>query len=299
MTRISPHQSRRSPGLINYPVRLDPQSSWRPKVSSPLSSELKFTPSSSDQHHPISTFSSLSFTAPAGNQIFISLFLDGLVSIWLARTAILRLIERGHHLSFPYQSPSDCRSTWSSSSTTCTTTTSTQSVLIPQIFITTVQSDRLTPPTLVPILFSSFITLKALLGLLLLRTSRVLPINYLKLSLISHLALAYAAVAYVRLTGFGTLAGPSSFLDSSERLSQLSGHVIMFIAGVAACLGLLAATVLPLLWLSSAANPQDSEQQQRSITRRSFHHHHHHHYHPLSPLNRYHQHHPIRKHTRL
>ncbi|MBW0489621.1 hypothetical protein O181_029336 [Austropuccinia psidii MF-1] len=251
-------------------------SNWRPRVSSPLTSEITFE--SLDEKYALKNDmdnSSVEEVAPrriGTLQIGFSLLMDSLLSFWLCRVAMDNLLslrwifaaipppfnQPGTVLfcssndyfntnDYPKFSPEQSLDSLSHLPTNC--------VFLPNLIVSIGQSPMF--PKLVPIGIACFITLKLAFGYLFLRTSLNpnAPCTYLKATTAFHLLVSYTAFLYIHLHMDLLLHRYPRF----EKVFQVSSECIFFLAGVIVCLCLLSIAVVPLLWICSRCN-QSTEQ---------------------------------------
>lgn len=246
---------------------------WRPRVSSPLASEVVFT--SLDEKWPIAD----SLTAVPNDDLFaarraghaqigLSLALDSLMSVSLCRVAMdnfltLRFLmaaiptpfnrpgkvlfcnSNSQYLSlrdYPVLPLGQTLSDLEELPSNC--------VFLPQLIVRIGQSQS--PAGLIPLIIACAITLKLTFAYLLLRTSKRLnaPFTYFKLTAALHLLVSYTIFVYIHIH-------IDLLMHHYPRLEQalhISSECIFFLAGVAVCLCLLAIVVVPLLWICSSYN---------------------------------------------
>lgn len=281
------HQSLASP-LFN----------WRPRVSSPLTSEVTFA--SHDEKWPIidksmtGTNEELIATRRAGNtQIGLSLIFDALMSVWLCRVAMdnfltLRLLlasipspfnQPGNILfcnsNHGFHNPRDYPALQGEESPFELDKLPANCVLLPQLIVKIGQSQSLAG--LVPTIVACAITLKLTFGYLLLRTSKRpnAPFTYFKFTTALHLLVSYTTFVYIHVH-IDLLMHHYPRLEQALRISS---ECLFFLAGVTVCLFLLAIVVLPLLWVCSGYTHSNDVRLphvtgRRGSLSRSFNHHH-------------------------
>ncbi|EGG00132.1 uncharacterized protein MELLADRAFT_73245 [Melampsora larici-populina 98AG31] len=249
---------------------------WRPRVSSPLTSEIIF---GDKEEKSDATYISIDapgrlaeeegFSRPRVSHIIFSLFIDCLLSFGLCRIALDNLINlRDTVASIPPAYRADGKvmfclpihnadprfvaladypilppgklSDFVDLPPNCS--------FLPNPLVAIGQSTSM--KTFIPLLIICFITLKLAFGLLVLRTSPNprAPLNYLKKTAAIHLIVTYLSVVYVNVN-FTSLLNRYPTL---ERLLTRSSEFMYFILGFLFCLFLLSLVVVPLLWVFSS-----------------------------------------------
>ncbi|WAQ91047.1 hypothetical protein PtA15_13A447 [Puccinia triticina] len=244
---------------------------WRPRVSSPLTSEVTFP--SLDEKWPISDKSAaglveeLTVTRRASStQIGMSLVVDALMSVWLCRVAMdnfltLRFLlaaipppfnqpgtilfcNSNHHYhnprDYPVLAPGESALNLEELPANC--------VFLPRLIVKIGQSQSLAG--LIPLIVACAITLKLTFGYLLLRTSKRsnAAFYYFKSTAALHLLIAYTTFVYIHVH-IDLLMHQYPRLEQALRISS---ECIFFLAGVTVCFFLLAIVVVPLLWICSS-----------------------------------------------
>lgn len=257
---------------------------WRPRVSSPLTSEIVF---SDKEEKSDATYISIdspgrlaltheedNFNRPRVSHIIFSLFVDCLLSFCLCRIALDNLLNLRDIVAsippayqadgkvmfclpihnadprfvaladYPILPPGKLLSDFVDLPPNCS--------FLPNPLVAIGQSTSM--KTFIPLLIICFITLKLAFGLLVLRTSPNprAPLNYLKKTAAIHLLITYLSVVYVKVNF-------KSLLDrypTLERLLTRSSEFMYFILGFLFCLFLLSLVVVPLLWVFSSNNEE-------------------------------------------
>ncbi|KAI7940805.1 hypothetical protein MJO28_013090 [Puccinia striiformis f. sp. tritici] len=243
---------------------------WRPRVSSPLTSEVTFP--SLDEKWPISEKSvaglteELNITRRASNtQIGLSLVVDALMSVWLCRVIMDNFLTLRFLLAAippPFNQPGTilfCNSNHqyhnlrdypvlaSGQSAFSLKELPANCVLLPQLIVKIGQSQSLAG--LIPLIVACAITLKLTFGYLLLRTSKRpnAAFTYFKSTAALHLLISYTTFVYIHVH-IDLLMHQYPRLEQALRISS---ECIFFLAGVTVCFFLLAIVVVPLLWICS------------------------------------------------
>jgi len=252
---------------------------WRPRVSSPLTSEVTFPAiaPSMNEKWPISGDQSgaslpssedvLGVTRRASStQIGLTLVLDALMSIWLCRVVMdnfltLRFLlaaiphpfnqpgtilfcnsNHSYHSlrDYPMIAPGETLLSLKELPSNC--------VFLPQLIVKMGQSQSLAG--LIPLIVACAITLKLAFGYLLLRTSKRpnAAYTYIKSTAALHLLLSYTTFVYLHVH-IDLLMHQYPRLEQALRVSS---ECIFFLAGVTVCFSLLAIVVVPLLWICSS-----------------------------------------------
>ncbi|CAH7668378.1 hypothetical protein BY996DRAFT_6795000 [Phakopsora pachyrhizi] len=258
-----------------------PAANWKPRVSSPLTCEVRFSEcdeKATEENHNASRLSIniLSEELPAQRvgifSICFALLIDCTMSVWLCRVAldsILTLRALFAAIPAPFNKPGTVLLCKSSdlflSMRDYPVLSPTQPLtsldrlpwncsFLPQLIVIGGQSDSLAK--LAPAIFACTITLKLAFGFLALRTSSstASPSSYLKLSALLHLLLSYTSFIYTRVHVDLLLHRYPNF----EKLLRVSSECTFFLAGVAVCLCLLSLVVVPILWIGSRVgkNPE-------------------------------------------
>ncbi|PLW10748.1 hypothetical protein PCASD_08955 [Puccinia coronata f. sp. avenae] len=273
---------------------------WRPRVSSPLTSEVTFP--SLDEKWPISdkpevaglTEEPIIIRRTSSTQIGISLVVDALMSVWLCRVAMdnfltLRFLlaaipqpfnQPGSILfcnsNHRYHNPRDYPAIAPGQSALSLEELPSNCVFLPQLIVRIGQSQSLAG--LIPLIVACAITLKLTFGYLLLRTSKRpnAAFTYFKFSAALHLLLSYTTFVYIHVH-IDLLMHQYPRLEQALRISS---ECIFFLAGVTVCFSLLAIVVVPLLWICSGYTHSTELRSSKGTEKRSdnnsrhFNHHH-------------------------
>lgn len=252
-----------------------PASNWRPRVSSPLTTEVHFTEPDEklalEKQWGLIPLNQNPLQEPSLQQragmlhIGFTLLVDCLMTLWLCRVALDSLWTL--HALFaaippPFNQPGTvlfCNSDdLYLSARDYPTLNPGQSIkdfthlpwncaFFPQLIVSVGQSPSIAQ--LVPIIVACTVTLKLAFGFLLLRTSHswATPNTYLKCTALFHLLLSYTAFVYTHIHVDLLLRHHPNF----EKILRVSSECIFFLAGVIVCLCLLSLVVVPLLWICS------------------------------------------------
>lgn len=266
MPRLSPQFRRQRKERFTSPL-----SNWRPRISSPLTSEVTFA--SLDEKWPLSHKTCEGIVddfriarRTSNTQIGLSLIVDALMSVWLCRIALdnfinLRLLlaaiptpfnqpgtilfcnSKNHdfgRMEYPALAPEQSLSGLTELPSNC--------VFLPHLIVKIGQSQSLAG--MIPLLVACGITLKLAFGYLLLRTSKRnnAPLAYFKFTTALHLLVSYATFVYIHVHIDLLLY----HYPRLEKALRVSSECLFFLAGVTVCLFLLAIVVVPLLWICSS-----------------------------------------------
>lgn len=254
-------------------------SNWRPRVSSPLTSEIVF---SDREEHLDSTYISIDdspriiltdeepMCRPRGSHIIVTLLVDFLLSSFLFRIALdtlmnLRFIISSipadyqtdgkamfclpmNHGDQDFKLSMDYPTMPAGKSLSDLTDLPANCSFLPNFLVRLGQSTSLS--SYIPIMVTCFMALKLAFGILVLRSScrPRAPLNYLKHTTLFHLVLTYMSVVYVKMNCKALL----NRYPALEKFLTTSSEYMSFIFGFLICLCLLSIVLVPLLWVFSS-----------------------------------------------
>ncbi|KAG0146285.1 hypothetical protein CROQUDRAFT_671272 [Cronartium quercuum f. sp. fusiforme G11] len=251
---------------------------WRPRVSSPLASEIVFADKeektdsiyiSIDPHNRLDIPELEHVSRPRAFHIILSLLIDCLLSFLLCRIALDSMLNLRNTIStippsykaegkvmfclpihnadpqfvaladYPILPVGIPLSEFTELPDNCG--------FLPSLLVKLDQSASLS--NFIPLFVTCFITLKLAFGLLFLRTSPNprSPLNYLRNAVIFHFFFTYFTVLILKLNYKSILHR----YPALEKIMTTSSEFMFFVLGFFACLCMLSLVVMPLLWIFS------------------------------------------------